>query len=822
MTTMHARRSPGRKPRTTLRTWRMAWWLALVALIGCTPAPPPLPPIALSVDATVAPTRPAIPGFEDGEPRPLAAVENEDGTVAEFVANELWLTTDDPAELAAFLARWSGVLLLTFDAEAAGLPGLADHHLVRVDASGADLDALADDLRALDPHATGDHRVSSQAGLDLIAAAGSEAAAGAEVGLNWVGSGAQFVDRTSNEAPSGVGSAGAAYAPNAFVWSSHALAGGPEIGVGEAWRALELANKFSPKVKLAVLDMGFQPDSDFGAGWIAISNVPLTPPTGTENLLWCGGGNDCPWHGQNVVSAAMAVAHNGFGGAGPAGPVAQPVMVFTLYDFFTSITALGQARVLGARIANMSYSAPVPYYLGWSVLPFEVVTKALRETGMLLFAAAGNEGRDVDAEGCTLGVCWERTWITPCENAGVICVGGMQGGGTARHPNSNYGREQVDLFAPFTLWLGPDPDAPANAARAISGTSFSSPFAAGVAALVWAADPSLGAGSVEQILLTTAHVNADPQVRRHVNAFGAVRAALGNVPPSITIAPSGTTEAIFNLPSYFTATVDDVEDPFPCCTVAWSSNVDGALGTGWQLEHTFATLGTRVVTATATDGGGATRQASVTVQVVNVAPIVTLSSPTAGAQPFRTANVILRASATDRNEPNETLACSNLVWTSSVPGDAGFPVAGCERTVAFATNGPRTITVTATDGQGASDAASVAITVVDPPPNLPPSVQVTSPPNLPNPAPPIDQPLNLTGTATDPEGATNLTYQWTTKLGNNAPIVVGTGASIQWTPNQTYAFNQEGLWRVEVRLNVTDPQGNVGTDFVVLEWLLIF
>jgi len=821
MTTMRSRRTPGRWQPTALRAWWLGGWVGIVALIGCTPAPPPLPPIALSVDASVAPTRPALPGFADGEPRPLAAVAGEDGSVADFVANELWLTTDDPAELAAFLARWNGVLLLTFDAEAAGLPGLADHHLVRVDASAADLDALADDLRALDPHATGDHRVSSEAGLALIAAASGEAAAGAEVGLNWVGSGAQYVDRTSNEAPTGGSLGGIAYTPNAFAWPSHALAGGPEIGVGEAWRALELANRLGPKVKLAVLDMGFSPDADVAAGWIAISNVPLQQPIGTENLLWCGGGNDCPWHGQNVVSAAMAVAHNGYGGAGPAGPVAQPVMIFTLYDFFTTITALAEARIAGARIANMSYSAPVPWYLGWSVLPFEVVTKALRETGMLLFAAAGNDGVDVDAEGCTWGVCWERTWITPCENAGVICVGGMQAGGTARHPNSNYGREQVDLFAPFTLWLGPDPAAPTNAARAISGTSFSSPFAAGVAALVWAADPTLGAGSVEQILLSTAHVNADPQVRRHVNAFGAVRSALGNVPPSITIAPAGATEAIFNLPSYFSATVTDVEDPFPCCTVAWSSNVDGPLGSGWQLEHTFATLGPRVVTATATDGGGASRQASVTVTVVNVAPVVTLSRPLAG-NVFRGADVILRASATDRNEPNETLACANLVWTSSVPGDAGFPVAGCERTVAFATNGPRTITVTATDGLGAFDAESVAINVVDPPPNLPPSVQVTSPPNLPNPAPPIDQPLTLSGTATDPEGATPLTYQWTTKLGSNAPIVVGNAASIQWTPNQTYAFNQEGTWRVEVRLNVTDPQGNVGTDFVVIEWVLIF
>src|SRR5690606_38826436 len=140
-----------------------------------------------------------------------------------------------------------------------------------------------------------------------------------------------------------------------FAWPSHSRFTEQEFGVAEAWRALDLAGKLGDRVRLAVLDMGFQPDDDTPAGWVAISNVPLTDAIGTENLLWCGGGADCPWHGQNVVSAAMAVADNGFGSAGSAGPVAQPVLVFTLYDFFTSIAALGEARIAGASIANMSY-----------------------------------------------------------------------------------------------------------------------------------------------------------------------------------------------------------------------------------------------------------------------------------------------------------------------------------------------------------------------------------------------------------------------------------------------------------------------------------
>ncbi|HET9026943.1 MAG TPA: S8 family serine peptidase [Trueperaceae bacterium] len=810
-------------PRFRLRADRMfvrvILLAALVALAACAQPTPPLPDINITVDGSLAPSRPSLPGFEDGEPRPLAAVTGEDGQAADFVANEVWLVTDDAAELQAFLTRWSGTVLKTFDAQAAGLTDVGTQYLVRVDV-GANPDpaaSLAADLRALDKHATGDHRVSSTQGLNLLGVTSHEAAAGLKVGVNWVGSGAgPFLDRTTAEAPTGQALGGVAYDPNAFNWPSHSATAPQEIGVAEAWRALDLAGKLGNRVKLAILDMGFEPDTDTPSGWLAIPNVPLYAPTGTENLLSCGGG-DCPWHGQMVSSAAMARADNAFGGAGPAGPVADAVLVFTLYDFFTSITALGEARIAGARIANMSYSAPVPWYLGWSVLPFEAATYAFRQTGMLLFAAAGNDGKNVDGEECTLGACWERTWVTPCENAGVICVGGMRANSTMRAGDSNYGADQVDIFAPFTLWLGPDPSAPNNTARALNGTSFSSPFTAGVAALIWAANPGLSADQVEHALLTTAHANSDSQVRRHVNALGAVKSVLGNVPPAITLSAGG--DVPMNVPVFLEATVTDLEDAFPCCSLTWTSSRDGVLGTDWQIQHTFTTVGSRVITASATDSGGATSTASITLNVVNYAPVVTISAPLPGAEVFRTATVNLRGAATDRNEPNEELACTALTWTSSNASDP-FPLTGCIAQAAFATNGARTLTLTGTDGMGASGSASVSITVVDPPPNLPPTVQVTSPAN--GTSPPIDEPLTLSGTAVDPEDQGPLTYQWTVKLGVQAPIVVGNSATVQWTPHATYPFDQEGTWSVEVRLTVTDAAGNVGSDFVTLVWVLIF
>ena len=86
--------------------------------------------------------------------------------------------------------------------------------------------------------------------------------------------------------------------------------------------------------------------------------------------------------------------------------------------------------------------------------------------------------------------------------------------------------EVVDIFGPYSMSLGADPNSPSPSTYVPQqGTSISSPFVAGVAALIWAANPNLTGPEVFALMKKYA---SGPllQMQRRVRAFGAVREAL--------------------------------------------------------------------------------------------------------------------------------------------------------------------------------------------------------------------------------------------------------------------------------------------------------
>ncbi|PZA05796.1 PKD domain-containing protein [Meiothermus sp. PNK-Is4] len=761
----------------------------------------------------------------------------------DFVLGELVVSTDDESRLNAFLARWGGRVI----GQAEKVGDAPKTYQVQLDPSAAQVERILQQLNQNVPDLKGRFSTSSQAAAQLLAVALAEAnQEKMTVTPNFVFTSEAIASGSTSEAPTS-STPGIPYSPNAFEWSYMNRGSAQDIGVGEAWRLLERAGRFSNKVRIMVLDGGFAPNADFPEARVVGSwNVP--------NPLPCSGGASCPWHGTHVTTSAMGRPDNAFGVAGPAGPVGELLAVPFQGDFIGMITTLERiitATLFGnPKIINMSGGFELD--LGWDIAvkvsclglcpaPSEVAsgfTTAVAASGKLLFAAAGNEGKDVDNGGADI----EGSTHIPCELNSVICVGGMAHDATTRDPRSNFGSkpddDSVDIYGPFWLWTGPDPDNPANQARLRAGSSFSSPFVAGVAALVWAANPSLSASQVWAILRDTAHVgrvgvrNRD----RWVNAFAAVARALevGTSNPSITLS-GGPATADLNRRWSVTASVTDFTGN-PCppayCPLTFEPAPEQVVGN--TAFYRFNTTGSRTIRVTARDLLGREGSATRTVNVINSAPVVSISQPTAGATYYVGQAVQLLGSATDLNEgPDPGPGPLPCRWTSSNPGDTAFPRNGCNTTVSFSSTGPRTLTLTATDPQGLSTTASVSITINPAPPNLPPTITLGSL------SPGVnyddgydwDTRLRASGSATDPEGNTPITYTWratsyapgggtSTVFASNVVISGPTTVSgdLDWTPSSTPSLfaecsapNAYDGQIVRLTLTATDSLGNSST-----------
>jgi hypothetical protein len=300
-----------------------------------------------------------------------------------------------------------------------------------------------------------------------------------------------------------------------------------------------------------------------------------------------------------------------------------------------------------------------------------------------------------------------------------------------------------------------------------------------------------------------------------------------NTAPTIQfIALSNNQNVDVNTCCTFSALVSDLEDGTDCCATTFFSNVDGPLGndsgTAPEVSRALTTLGIRTITATARDSKGATSSATITINAINTAPTVAINVPFANQQVYQGLAYTVRGSSSDRNEPNSELPCtgSSLRWTSSVTGDA--QVTGCAAQMTFASSGPRTLTLTGTDGFGATGTATVAINVLPPPANLPPVVNVSSPKN--NVFVGLDSVLTLTGSAADPEGSA-VTTRWDATLeydptnpNAGTPVPITLSANNTWKPKDLFGPGCGADTRVRLRFLAKDAQNNENSDFVVLQY----
>ena len=193
----------------------------------------------------------------------------------------------------------------------------------------------------------------------------------------------------------------------------------------------------------------------------------------------------------------------------------------------------------GAQIVNMSFGK------GFSPAKASVdsAVRYAEAKGVLLVHAAGNEGADNDDT---------PSYPTPVLSGGSRATNWIEVGASSWKPLaalpaefSNYGRAQVDLFAPGVDILS---TVPGGGLKRESGTSMAAPVVSGVAALLMAYFPELSALQVRDIVLESVRKLPDLEVRRPgdgatvkfttlsrtggvVDAYAAVKLALQRVAP---------------------------------------------------------------------------------------------------------------------------------------------------------------------------------------------------------------------------------------------------------------------------------------------------
>ena len=213
-----------------------------------------------------------------------------------------------------------------------------------------------------------------------------------------------------------------------------------------------------------------------------------------------------PNHGTGVAGLVAAVRGNDLGIDGIAPARIMVVRTVPGGDERDKdvANAIRYAVDNGAHIINMSFGKS---YSPQKAVVDEAVAYAAAN-GVLLVHAAGNSGRDIDqADNFPT-----RALLDGSVASNWLEVGASQSArGELAAGFSNYGRSNVDLFAPGANVTSLKPGGDVQTAN---GTSFASPIVAGVAALVMAYFPDLTAEEVRQILLDSSVRYAGDEVTR--------------------------------------------------------------------------------------------------------------------------------------------------------------------------------------------------------------------------------------------------------------------------------------------------------------------
>ncbi|GAC1627962.1 MAG: hypothetical protein NVS9B10_17430 [Nevskia sp.] len=232
-------------------------------------------------------------------------------------------------------------------------------------------------------------------------------------------------------------------------------------------------------------------------------------------------------HGTSVAGCVAAAGNNSLGVVGAAW---NEKLLPIKFDFSVAseVAALDYARTHGARIVNASFGGP-----SYTRAEYDAIS-ALNTAGILFVTAAGNENSNLDFSGANYPANYQLPNIV------AVAATNRQDGIASF---STYGPVTVPVAAPG-LQIVTTAVGGGYTTNGISGTSFSAPYAAGVAALI---DDYLAPTTVTEVkarLIEGADAGLDPGSPANQRSSGgrinAARALSLNARPSIVIRPIQT------------------------------------------------------------------------------------------------------------------------------------------------------------------------------------------------------------------------------------------------------------------------------------------
>lgn len=346
--------------------------------------------------------------------------------------------------------------------------------------------------------------------------------------------------------------------------------------------------------------------------------------------------SDVGGHGTTVAGTAAAVSNNGVGVASVCwGCMIMPIRVSdgsTGATYSAIASGLNWAADHGARVANISYIVSESATVTSSA-------KYFQGKGGIVTSSAGNYS----------------TFSSASDNPYILTVSATDYN-DALAGYSNTGNN-VDLAAPgnsFSTIKGGTYDS-------VSGTSFSAPIVAGVAALVLSVNPNLTPNQVQDILKQSADDFGSPGWDPsygwgRVNAGRAVLLASGNTTPSDTTVPSVSFSSPANgaIVSGTVPILVSAGDNVAVASVTISVNgvpvvTDSVAPFSFNWTTTMWPNGGHTITASASDAAGNSSESVLSVIVNNVLdttlPAVAITSPTDGTK--ISTNVSIKVNATD-------------------------------------------------------------------------------------------------------------------------------------------------------------------------------